>query len=67
MSPYCNPPWLSPKAAEAMRLVATMTINRRLNGAEEVRRVAWALHPALPARMISEAVEAVLDDETNRS
>jgi hypothetical protein len=65
MSPYRNPPWLSSQAAEAMRLAAAMAINRRLNAADEARRVAWALHPALPARMISEAVEAVLDGEAN--
>ncbi len=44
-----------------MRRAAALAVARRLNGAEEARRVAWALHPALPARMISEAVEAVLD------
>lgn len=48
-----------------MRRAAALAVARRLDGAEEARRVAWALHLALPARMISEAVQAVLDGRDN--
>ncbi|MBS7791333.1 hypothetical protein KTR66_15120 [Roseococcus sp. SDR] len=61
MPPHRTPPWLTSQAAEAMRRAAGLALARRLDAAEEARRVAWALHPALPARMISEAVEAVLE------
>jgi hypothetical protein len=65
MPPYRTPPWLTPQAAHAMRRAAALAVARRLDAAEEARNVAWALHPALPARMISEAVQAVLDDRNN--
>ncbi len=45
-----------------MRRAAALATARRLDGAAEARNVAWALYPALPARMISEAVQAVLDE-----
>lgn len=48
-----------------MRRAAALAVARRLDAADEARRVAWALHPALPAWMISEAVQAVLDDGDN--
>jgi hypothetical protein len=63
--PIAVPHWLGPPAAEARRLAATIAINRRLNAPDEARRVPPALHQSLPARMIPEAVEAVLDDEGN--
>lgn len=65
MPPYRKPPWLTPQAADAMRRAAALAVARRLDAADEARRVAWALHPALPAWMISEAVQAVLDDGDN--
>lgn len=67
MPPYRKPPWLTPQTADAMRRAAALAIARRLDGAAEARRVAWALHPALPARMITEAVEAILAGGENRA
>ncbi|WPB86421.1 hypothetical protein [Sediminicoccus rosea] len=58
--PYRTPPWLTAQTADAMRRAAALALSRRLDAAEEARRVAWALHPALPAKMIGEAVQAVL-------
>ncbi len=66
MPPYRRPPWLTPDAAEAMRRAVELARARRLDAAAEARRVAWALHPALPARMITEAVEAVLGGVEHR-
>ena len=63
MLPYRKPSWLAREAADAMRQAAALAITRRLDAAVAARNVAWAWHPALPARMITEAVEEVLARE----
>ena len=62
MSPHRKTPWLTADAADAIRLAATLALSRRLDGVAAAREVAWSRHPALPARMISEAVAAVIAD-----